>query len=402
MLNFNQTDQGSDHPESGNDVSLLSWLADYSMDGGMQFAMAEDLFSVLDSDGGISGFLPVDAVDGLYDAGQANAPATDADGVHAVTGFGYSAGPDAIEYVFGADGSLSNGNFTADAEVSFLDGPSLAGASNGSTAGSGNYGGGLPAAQDLIFLGDTSFAKGGEKGKPGGGGGGGGSDGGGGETGALSEYTSGGDSATSYNIKIDFKGAWTVELQQAFKDSADLLSSIITGDVADVFFRGKVIDDIVIKAELKDIDGEGGILGMAGPTAIRTDGYLPATAVMQFDIADADYYNTPELGLWEEIVTHEMLHSVGFGTIWSYLGLIDNTTDPNAPVFLGEGAKAANGDELVRLEEDGGSGTALSHWDEEIFGDELMTGWLNLSTDVETDLSDMTIASLGDIGYLIA
>ena len=28
-----------------------------------------------------------------------------------------------------------------------------------------------------------------------------------------------------------------------------------------------------------------------------------------------------------------------------------------------------------------------------------MTGWLNLSTDITTDLSDMTVASLEDLGY---
>lgn len=406
MLKFDLTNQGNDHPESGNDGSLLSWLADYSLDGGMQLAMVEDLFSVLDSDGGISGFSPVDApvdsVDGLRDASQANAPVTGADGALPVAGSGYSAGPGITEYVFGAGGSPGNAILTADAEVSFADAASLDGASNGS----GNQGGGMPGGDDLIFLDFSSpFAKGGEKGKPGGGGGGGG--GGESDPGVLSEYVSGGDSATSYNIKIDFKGTWTADLQQAFIDSADLLSSIITGDIADVFFRGKIIDDIVIKAELKEIDGEGGILGQAGPTAIRTADYLPATAVMQFDIADADIFNG--LGLWEEIVTHEMLHSIGFGTIWGYLDLLDTTTDPDAPVFLGESAAAANGDEYVRVEESGGSGTALSHWDEATFGTELMTGWINYdatdpsaTTNIDTDLSAMTIASLEDIGYLIA
>ena len=207
----------------------------------------------------------------------------------------------------------------------------------------------LPAASDLIFLDLASDAKGGNgKGKP--------SDGGtdsGGDTGALSEYISG--EAGAYNIEIDFKGSWTVELQQAFIDSADYLSSLIVGNIAEVFFRGKIIDDIRIDAKLGAIDGEGGILGQAGPTAIRTDGYLPATAVMEFDIADAAVYDTYYNGrdidgndddniyfgatddvdapldtLWDVIVLHEMMHSIGFGTIWSYQGLISGagTDDP--------------------------------------------------------------------------
>lgn len=278
--------------------------------------------------------------------------------------------------------------------------------------------GGRSGGQDLIFLDDTSFAKGGTKGGSSGGGGGGGHGGGGntsgGDPNALSEYTSGGDSATSYNIKIDFQGTWTSDLQQAFIQSADLLSSIITDDVSDVFYRGKVIDDIVITAELQDIDGAGGVLGQAGPTAVRTANYLPGTATMQFDVADADAFNN--VGLWEEIVLHEMLHSVGFGSIWGFLGLVDDS-DPNAPVFLGENANAEYGD-YVPVEGDGGSGTALSHWDDTTFTTEIMTGYLytdgvasNVDYDLAngyvtlgddpsvSDLSDMTVASLEDLGY---
>src|SRR5215203_184686 len=67
-------------------------------------------------------------------------------------------------------------------------------------------------------------------------------------------------------------------------------------------------------------DGEGGILGQSGPTALRTGTYLPAAAKMQFDIADAQASLTS--GEWNDIVLHEMMHSIGFGTIWSYLGLV--------------------------------------------------------------------------------
>ena len=268
---------------------------------------------------------------------------------------------------------------------------------------------GLPSANDLIFLDLASDAKGGVKGKP--------SDGGsdGGDTGALSEYISG--EAGAYNIEIDFKGSWTVELQQAFIDSADYLSSLIVGDIADVFFRGKVIDDIRIDAKLGAIDGEGGILGQAGPTAIRTDGYLPATAVTEFDIADAALYNGYDNGrdidgnaadvdtLWDVIVLHEMMHSIGFGTIWSYQGLISGagTDDPR---FTGENAMAEyekmpeyNGLAGVAVEQDGGAGTRDSHWDEQTFGNEIMTGYINISGNY---LSDMSIASLGDLGYEMA
>jgi hypothetical protein len=244
-------------------------------------------------------------------------------------------------------------------------------------------------------------AKGGSKGKPtDGDGGGGGGGGGGGDPTLLSEYISGGDAATSFNIEIKFKGdAWTDLLQQAFIDVADYLSTIITDDIADVFFRGKVIDDIRIDAEVKAIDGEGGILGQAGPTAYRNASFLPATAVMQFDVADAAAYD--ELGLFDDIVLHEMLHSIGFGTMWDFMDLTFGSIAEQNLLFTGTNAMAAYDAEFggsggVPIEDDTGlTGTDGGHWDEEIFGNELMTGFI----DNTNFLSAMTVAALEDMGY---
>lgn len=261
-------------------------------------------------------------------------------------------------------------------------------------------GDGMPGASDLIFINMDSFAKGGgnSDGKGGGNGGGGGDDGGGGGDGTLASYVSG--DLGGFNIEIVFKNAWTVDLQSAFINSSELISDLIIGDISDVFYRGKIIDDIRIDAELLEIDGEGGILGQAGPTAIRTSNYLPATAVMQFDIADAGAFN--DMGLWQDIVFHEMLHSIGFGTVWSYLDLLDGAGTAN-PLFNGTAATFTydrdNADVVdplgVPVEQDGGSGTRDSHWDEETFDNEIMTGYI----DSANYLSEMTVASLEDTGY---
>ena len=238
---------------------------------------------------------------------------------------------------------------------------------------------------------DWAAASGGAAGKPGGGGGGGG----GGLS--FSPYTT---TASLYNITVEFKGsAWSQDLHDVFVGAADRLAKLITDDIPNVkvIMQGgmRVVDDLLITAELKNIDGEGGILGQAGPTSLRTGSYLPATASMQFDSADAAKYFTA--GLFDEIVTHEMLHSVGFGTIWSYLGLAANS------LFTGANAVAAYNDLLhggsvtgVPLETGGGSGTADSHWSEAVFNNELMTGYINLVSD---PLSRMTVASLQDLGY---
>ena len=68
------------------------------------------------------------------------------------------------------------------------------------------------------------------------------------------------------------------------------------------------------------IDGSGGILGQAGPDAVRSGSYLPYRGSMEFDAADANAYLAA--GLFDDIVLHEMLHTVGLGTIWSSKGLI--------------------------------------------------------------------------------
>ena len=50
----------------------------------------------------------------------------------------------------------------------------------------------------------------------------------------------------------------------------------------------------------------------------------------------------------------------------------------------------------VAVEQDGGAGTRDSHWDDQTFGNEIMTGYININ---DNYMSDMTIASLEDLGY---
>ena len=273
------------------------------------------------------------------------------------------------------------------------------------SAESGPGASGAPADSDLIFLDFEASGKGGVPGGNGNGGGGkdkGGGDGG--DSGVVSTYVSGPEGG--YNIEINFKGSWTADLQTAFIEASELISDLIVSDIPDVFHQGKIIDDIRIDAELLEIDGGGGILAQAGPTAIRTDGFLPATAIMEFDIADAANLNSMPSGsegtLWDDVVTHELMHSVGFGSIWTYQDLLSGggTADPT---FTGENAtavyEAASGvtnSGGVPVEQDGGPGTRDSHWDEETFGNEIMTGYINNS---DNYLSDMTVASLDDLGY---
>lgn len=243
---------------------------------------------------------------------------------------------------------------------------------------------------------------GGGKGGGGNGGGKGGGNSGGGDTGLLDSYVSSAD-GSDYNIEIVFNGSWTAALQNAFVTAADAISSIILGDVADIIGGAYATDDITITAELSDIDGSGGILGQAGPTVYRTADYLPVAGIMQFDVADAEDFDG--LGLFDDIVFHEMLHTIGFGTMWDLMGLTSGSIATSDLTFTGAMATEVYNTDFVALsggtalgvpvEMDGGPGTAGGHWDEAAFGSEIMTGYINASN----YLSEMTVAALEDMGY---
>ena len=53
----------------------------------------------------------------------------------------------------------------------------------------------------------------------------------------------------------------------------------------------------------------------------------------------------------------------------------------------------------IPVEQDGGSGTAGSHWNEETFANELMTGYINNG---DNPYSAMSAASFADLGYTIS
>ena len=243
----------------------------------------------------------------------------------------------------------------------------------------------------------------------------------GGSTEPAHTHISGAIDGTGYNIEIQFMGdSWTDALMASFIASSDFLSAVISGDRPDYIaaddpnnFFSEDIDDILIIASLVNIDGEGGVLGRAGPTHIIYDPLtetnsdaLPFAAIMEFDVADAETYLAA--GTWGDIVFHEMMHTLGFGTMWESTGVVDLVIDDNGtkrPVddtyiydYTGQLAIDANGGVAPLVETDGGSGTAGGHWDELTYGNELMTGYIN----DENYLSQMSLASLGDLGYEIS
>jgi hypothetical protein len=223
-----------------------------------------------------------------------------------------------------------------------------------------------------------------------------------------------GSGQAGFNISLRFTNGATTAQRAFFEIAAARWQGIITGDVPDTegaipafscgrgfatpTFSGGV-DDVLIDVVLVPIDGPGAVLGAAGPCLARSEDALTLYGIMLFDTADLDFM--ADLGIFDEVVVHEMGHVLGVGTLWNFRRslLTASLTDPR---FVGPagiaGYRAVGGaSQAIPVEEGGGPGTARGHWDEESFDTELMTGFIGR----KAPLSVMTIGSMADLGYKV-
>lgn len=232
---------------------------------------------------------------------------------------------------------------------------------------------------------------------------------------------------TAPGYKIDLRLLTTASDAQwaAFTGAAARIAEAVVGDLTTVDVAGSrcggtlvggQVEDLLIVVRIHDIDGPGNVLGQAGPCVVRLSSRLPAVGVMELDSADLD--RLEERGTLASVILHEMLHVVGFGTVW---GAFERSPQPalisgagtSDSAFIGAQALAeatgSNGAPgtwtSVPLENCGtesprpcGSGTRDAHWLEPEFGSELMTGWLSGASQ---PLSGTTIGSLADLGYVV-
>lgn len=171
---------------------------------------------------------------------------------------------------------------------------------------------------------------------------------------------------------------------------------------------------VIVQAD--SIDGRGKTAGLGGPCVIRDDApQFTALGTVTVDTADAA--SLAQQGILVALLTHEMGHILGIGTLWSDGTVRDSVTffpntaaelDGSDPVFIGAGARAAyaqlgftvDSSRGVPIENLGtvGDGTRGSHWRASVMGHELMTGTLNNGPN---PLSRITIEALGDFGYTV-
>jgi hypothetical protein len=134
---------------------------------------------------------------------------------------------------------------------------------------------------------------------------------------------------------------------------------------------------------------------------VRVSDWLPAYGIMFFDTADLDLLG--QLGLLNNVVTHEMGHVLGFGTLWNFQRSLLVGAGTSDPLFVGHGANVfygtlhASGE--VPVENVGGPETVDTHWRESVFGNELMTGFIGLGA---SPLSSVSTAAMKDLGYVVA
>ncbi|MFF2042784.1 leishmanolysin-related zinc metalloendopeptidase [Kitasatospora sp. NPDC058170] len=214
------------------------------------------------------------------------------------------------------------------------------------------------------------------------------------------------DTESPFSIEVEFLGGLTETQKSAFKDAAHRWTRVIVGDLPDVVIGDRIVDDLLVQAEGKLIDGPGGTLGETGPTRLRPgpgpSKFLPATALMSFD--QADLAAMEATGTLVDVITHEMGHALGIGSVWSRKHVLRGAGTHN-PTFVGPNAQRefaalldGGAPRPVPVENTGGPGTADSHWRESVFDNELMTGFVGRAGN---PLSRLTVASLQDLGYVV-
>lgn len=206
-----------------------------------------------------------------------------------------------------------------------------------------------------------------------------------------------------FDIDLVFLGNPTLQQRQLIQDAADRLEQLIIGDVPDVVFNGQTIDDIRMTVNIASLGPN--ILGFAGPTQLRNGSFIPFAGQLTMN---SDFASDTDL--FVETAVHEMMHALGFGTIWNQLGLLQNPSLPNNPGadtrFLGGSATAQynalfNVNEIgVPVENFAGPGSGDSHWRESVFDAEIMTPFAEAGN-VREPISRVTVAQFEDLGYVV-
>ncbi len=235
-----------------------------------------------------------------------------------------------------------------------------------------------------------------------------------------SDPTASSGGASSYTITVRYVDGTqpTSVVAAAFTRAVSKWQQVITDSVGSVPLTlaaglcdsvqpavSETVKNLLILVDIRDIpDTASGqaILGEAGPCIVRLPSHLPVFGLMVLNSGTLETVQSE--GLLDAVIEHEIAHILGFGTVWRLDGLLQDSASAT-PWFSGAQAAAAfraadptfSGN-VVPVEGNGQTGTALSHWRESILTDELMTGFIDPLVD---PLSRITIGSMADLGYVV-
>jgi len=244
------------------------------------------------------------------------------------------------------------------------------------------------------------------------------------------EATVGGRPVTAFDIELVFLNNGTTSQDDIVRQSAERWESVMGREVSDYpFFTqtplpanqcfegqpgvSEEIDDIKVWISIDSIDGAGGAVGVAGPCHVRSISYgfgpivsTPTVGALILD--EADVAQMESQGVLLSVVTHEIAHVLGFGTIWNIREWLQDPSLPRSPEadthFIGPvtipafDAIGGSGYAGARVPVENGAepGSSDSHWRGSVFGDALMTPYLTGDTQ---PLSLVTVESMYDIWY---
>jgi Bacterial Ig-like domain/Domain of unknown function (DUF4114)/HNH/Endo VII superfamily toxin with a SHH signature/FG-GAP-like repeat len=202
-----------------------------------------------------------------------------------------------------------------------------------------------------------------------------------------------------FNIDLMFEEGFSNSQRAIIESATRSVEALILQGLPDGMVDGQWVDDLKIKLSIQDLDGAGGTLARSRVDVLRADGsVLPLQSITQFD--GADIAQLEQSGRLFNVMQHELLSAMGFGTLWESKGLVANNGTAEAMYMGSQGVAAFH--ELggltdgIPVEPNRPNAPGL-YWNERLFQNELMT--YDLGGSGAAALSTVTLASLQDLGY---
>lgn len=190
-------------------------------------------------------------------------------------------------------------------------------------------------------------------------------------------------------------GAVPASVRNAALQAATRWSRVITGDVPSEQVGSIFIDDFEMVVQMGLLggapQGPGGVLANARPSAFRNGGAgLPYSGITGIDPNDVGY--APPFMI--DVLAHEMGHAFGFtpfATVFSRWFAGDTFTGPNAVREFNAAFRRTGTSVPLQA-------GVLAHWDETVFGNELMSPAIS---GTPNPISRVTVGALADMGYTV-